>query len=117
MAAGAQGLELTNLDRVLRPGSGLMKPRTKLHPSLTAMADALLQMTTFNYHPAAIELSAAEKRDVQRTAGGYLLLRPTGDGWSLMIPDGEVIYRGLGPDSRRRCLEIAVERGAATVLS
>lgn len=78
------------------------------------MADDPMQMTTFDYHPAAIELSTA---DVHRGAGGYLLLRPTGDGWSLMTPAGEVIYRGLGLDSRRRCLEIAVERGAATVLS
>jgi hypothetical protein len=71
-------------------------------------------MTTFDYHPAAIKLSAA---DLQSAAGGCLLLRPTGDGWSLMTPDGEVIYRGFGLDSRRRCLELAVERGAATVLS
>ena len=78
------------------------------------MTDALLKMTTLDYHPAAIHVSTA---DVPSTAGGYLLLRPTGDGWSLMTPDGEVIYRGLGLDSRRRCLELAVERGAATVLS
>jgi hypothetical protein len=78
------------------------------------MADAALQMTAFDYHPAAIQVFRA---DVPSTAGGYLLLRPTGDGWSLMTPAGEVIYRGLGLDSRRRCLEIAVERGAATVLS
>ncbi len=74
-------------------------------------------MTTFNYHPAAFAISGAEKRDVHRAAGGYLVLRPTEDGWSLITPDGEVVYRGLGLDSRRRCLEIAVERGAAAVLS
>lgn len=74
-------------------------------------------MTTFNHHPAAIELSGAEKSNTRGTAGGYLLLRPTEDGWSLIAPDGEVVYRGLGMGSRRRCLEIAVERGAATVRS
>ncbi len=74
-------------------------------------------MTTFNHHPAAIELSAAETSGIRSTAGGYLLLRPTEDGWSLIAPDGEVVYRGLGIGSRRRCLEIAVDRGAATVLS
>jgi hypothetical protein len=73
-------------------------------------------MTTYNHHRAAIEVSAAEKPDVQ-SAGGYLVLRPTEDGWSLITRDGEVVYRGLGIASRRRCLEIAVERGAATVLS
>lgn len=74
-------------------------------------------MTTFNHHAAAIEISAAEKPDVQSTAGGYLVLRPTEDGWSLVTPEGEVVYRGLGIASRRRCLEIAVERGVATVRS
>ncbi len=71
-------------------------------------------MTTFNHHPAAFAISAAKKPG---TAGSYLLLRPTEDGWSLITPDGQVVYRGLGLSSRRRCLEIAVERGAATVLS
>jgi hypothetical protein len=74
-------------------------------------------MATLNHNPAAIELSAAEKTDVRTSDGGYLLLRPTEDGWSLLTPGGEVVYRGLGIASRRRCLEIAVERGAATVLS
>jgi hypothetical protein len=74
-------------------------------------------MTTYNHNPAVIEMSAAEKPDVQSAAGGYLVLRATEDGWSLITPDGEVLYRGLGIASRRRCLEIAVERGAATVHS
>ena len=74
-------------------------------------------MTTFHHQAAAIEISAGEKSNTRSTAGGYLLLRPTEDGWSLLAPDGELVYRGLGIDSRRRCLEIAVERGAATVLS
>ena len=74
-------------------------------------------MTAFNHHRAAFEISAADEPRVQSTAGGYLVLRPTEDGWSLITPDGEVVYRGLGIASRRRCLEIAVERGAATVRS
>jgi hypothetical protein len=74
-------------------------------------------MTTFNHIPAAFEISAAEKPDVQSTAGGYLLLRPTEDGWSLITAEGDVVFRGLGTAARRRCLEIAYERGAATVRS
>jgi hypothetical protein len=74
-------------------------------------------MTTFNHHTTAIEVSAAAKSAATTPGGGYLVLRPTEDGWSLITPDGEVVYRGLGLDSRRRCLQIAVERGAATVLS
>jgi hypothetical protein len=74
-------------------------------------------MTTFNHQAAAIEISAGEGSNTRSTTGGYLLLRPTEDGWSLLAPDGELVYRGLGIDSRRHCLEIAVERRAATVLS
>lgn len=74
-------------------------------------------MATFNHNPAALGIAAAEKTDVQIIAGGYLILRPTEDGWSLITPDGHVVYQGLGVRSRRRCLEIAVDYGAATVLS
>jgi hypothetical protein len=73
-------------------------------------------MTTYN-HTAAFEISAADESAVPSTAGGYLILRPTEDGWSLLTPAGDVLYRGLGTGARRRCLEIAYERGAAAVLS
>jgi hypothetical protein len=74
-------------------------------------------MTTFQRNPAAFAIAAAEKSDELTTAGGYLILRATEDGWSLITPAGDVVYRGLGTGARRRCLEIAYERGAATVLS
>jgi hypothetical protein len=75
------------------------------------------QMTTFNHIRAAFEIPAAEKPDVLSAAGGYLILRPTEDGWSLLTADGDLVFRGLGTAARRRCLEIAYERGAATVRS
>jgi hypothetical protein len=71
-------------------------------------------MTTFHHSPAAFAIAASEKAHIRSSA---LLLRPTEDGWSLVTPAGEVIYRGLGTGARRRCLEIAYERGAPTVLS
>jgi hypothetical protein len=74
-------------------------------------------MTTFQHNPAAFAIAAADKSDVPSTAGGYLILRPTEDGWSLITSDGEVVYRGLGTRARRRCLEVAYQRGVATVLS
>jgi hypothetical protein len=74
-------------------------------------------MTTFNHSPAAFELSEAEKPDVQSTARGYLILRPTEDGWSLITAEGDLVFRGLGTAARRRCLEVAYERGVATVRS
>jgi hypothetical protein len=53
----------------------------------------------------------------QSTAGGHLLLHPDEDGWSLLTPQGELVFRGRGLDARRRSLEVAYERGALTVLS
>lgn len=74
-------------------------------------------MTALHHIPAAFAIAPAEKPHVSSTDGGYLIMRPTEDGWSLITPVGEVVYRGLGTGARRRCLEIAYERGAATVLS
>ncbi len=48
--------------------------------------------------------------------GRYLRLRPTGDGWSLLSADGEVILRTLGNGGRQRCLEYAHELGVLSVL-
>jgi hypothetical protein len=46
-----------------------------------------------------------------------LLLRPSDDGWSLLTPDGEVVYRGLGEAGRRQCLKFACARGVLAVIS
>jgi hypothetical protein len=32
---------------------------------------------------------------------------PSGDGWSLVTLDGELVYSALGLSGRRRCLEFA----------
>jgi hypothetical protein len=58
-----------------------------------------------------------EKPAVQSVFDGRLLLRPNEDGWSLLTPQGELVYRGDGPEARRRSLEVAYERGALAVLS
>ena len=44
-------------------------------------------------------------------------LRPTGDGWSLIRPDGAIAFHGLGVSGRRRCLEFAREHGVLAVFS
>ena len=36
-----------------------------------------------------------------------LRLLPSGDGWSLVTLDGELVYSALGLSGRRRCLEFA----------
>jgi hypothetical protein len=63
------------------------------------------------------ERHMTEDRAAQATAGGRLLLRPSEDGWSLLTPQGELVFRARGLDARRRSLEAAYERGALTVLS
>jgi hypothetical protein len=45
-----------------------------------------------------------------------LSLRATGDGWSLLAPDGAVVFRGFGLAGRRQCLEFAANRGVLAVL-
>jgi hypothetical protein len=44
-------------------------------------------------------------------------LRATEDGWSLLAPNGEVVFRGFGLASRRACLEFARESGVLAVVS
>jgi hypothetical protein len=44
-----------------------------------------------------------------------MIIRPSGDGWSLMTDDGVVVFRGLGLGSRRECLRRARELGALSV--
>jgi hypothetical protein len=46
-----------------------------------------------------------------------LKLMPSGDGWSLLTPDGEVVFHALGTRARRRCLEVAQAKGVLAVLS
>jgi hypothetical protein len=65
----------------------------------------------------AEQRAMTEEPAVQSVFGGRLLLRPSEDGWSLLTPQGELVFRGHGPEARRRSLEVAYERGALAVLS
>lgn len=52
--------------------------------------------------------AAARGRDREREVTAWFLsLRATVDGWSLVAPDGEVVFRCTGDRARRRCLELA----------
>jgi hypothetical protein len=46
-----------------------------------------------------------------------LRLRQTDDGWSLLGPDGEIVFRAMGDRARRRCLEFARGTGVLAVIS
>jgi hypothetical protein len=46
-----------------------------------------------------------------------LRLLPSGDGWSLVGPDGELVFHALGVHGRRHCLEFARAEGVLAVFS
>lgn len=46
-----------------------------------------------------------------------LRLLPSGDGWSLVTPEGSVVLDSLGPQGRRRCHEFARANGVLTLFS
>jgi hypothetical protein len=70
-------------------------------------------MNTLAYKPAAFEV----RMGVRPALGERLTLLPTEDGWSLVGPKGELVFRGLGTGGRRQCLEFAREHGVLWVRS
>jgi hypothetical protein len=73
-------------------------------------------MAAIAHRQAAIELHA----DLGVLTGRVpdrLWLRATGDGWSLVDPDGHALFHALGLSGRRECLEFARSRGVLAVLS
>ncbi len=45
-----------------------------------------------------------------------LRLLPSGDGWSLVGVDGELVFSALGLSGRRRCLEFARAEGVILLI-
>jgi hypothetical protein len=71
-------------------------------------------MTAFAHAPAAIEIRTSDARRHERTR---LRLLASGDGWSLLSPDGKLVFHALGVRGRRRCLEFARAHGVLAVIS
>jgi hypothetical protein len=72
-------------------------------------------MTALASTPIAFEIRGASV-----LAGEHperLVLRPTGDGWSLIGPGGDLVYHGLGRRGRHECLRFARDRGVLSVFS
>lgn len=72
-------------------------------------------MTSLAHHPAAAIVRTGAQSRARDEAADRLYLRPTGDGWSLLNADGQVLLRGLGVGARRQCLEVARELGVLVV--
>jgi hypothetical protein len=45
-----------------------------------------------------------------------LRLLPSGDGWSLVSVEGELVFSALGISGRRRCLEFARAQGVVALI-
>ncbi len=74
-------------------------------------------MTAIADRPAAFELRTGREGLPRAAVSQRFSLRPTEDGWSLLAPSGEVVFRGMGLASRRECLEVAHDLGALAVIS
>jgi hypothetical protein len=74
-------------------------------------------MSTITHDSAAFELRPGGEASERRAVPMTCLLRPTEDGWSLLAPNGQVVFRGLGTASRRQCLEFARSHGVLAVVS
>jgi hypothetical protein len=72
-------------------------------------------MTAYAHSHPAFELRASDRSGEHEAAHLHMVIRPSGDGWSLMTDDGVVVFRGLGLSSRRECLRRARELGALSV--
>ena len=57
--------------------------------------------------PTATEVPVHGVQHGSDEATFRLSLRATEDGWTLMAPDGETVFEGLGIAGRRQCLEFA----------
>jgi hypothetical protein len=71
-------------------------------------------MTALAHRGLAFEVRTDRSRNL---TASQLRLRPTEDGWSLIGPRGEVVFRGLGVRARRECLEYARDHGVVAVFS
>jgi hypothetical protein len=72
-------------------------------------------MSALAYTQTAFEIRGASVQAGERPA--RLVLRATGDGWSLLGPDGELVHFGLGRQGRHECLQFARDRGVLAVFS
>ncbi len=74
-------------------------------------------MSSLAHIPAAFEIRALGAPRTRAEGHGPVKLLPSGDGWSLVGPDGELLFQALGTRGRRACLEFARAHGVLAVFS
>jgi hypothetical protein len=77
----------------------------------------LFVMSAIAHKSAAFEMRGGRQELTRAAANQWWSLRATEDGWSLLAPNGEVVFRGFGLASRRTCLEFARDSGVLAVVS
>ncbi len=66
--------------------------------------------------PAGAKVPAGFRDRVRTDTCVRLRLRPDGDGWALLAPDGELVFRAPGVLGRQRCLRFARAHGVLSLL-
>jgi hypothetical protein len=83
-------------------------------------------MTALSHAPAAFAIHRISDRERHRVWDGArageapsptLRLLPSGDGWSLVADNGQLVFSALGAQGRRRCLQFARAAGVLRVVS
>ena len=65
----------------------------------------------------AVEIRTAKSFAAGSAVRDRLRLLASDDGWSLVRPDGELLFRALGTRARHECLQFARAHGALAVFS
>ena len=74
-------------------------------------------MSSLAHTTAAFEIRTLGQRRTRSVRMSGVRLLPSGDGWSLVGPEGELMFQALGPRGRRQCLEYARSCGVLVVFS
>jgi hypothetical protein len=74
-------------------------------------------VTSLAHTPAASASRGGFRERVQRQICTRLNLRATDAGWSLVAPDGELVFEAPGTRGRQRCLAFARAHGVLRVVS
>ena len=74
-------------------------------------------MSSLAHSPASISIRTGSHRRVEAHRAIGLRLLPTGDGWSLVTADGDLVFQALGTRGRRECLEFAQANSVLAVFS
>jgi hypothetical protein len=74
-------------------------------------------MTSLAHSPSTVQVRGLRRLSREAHARDALRLLPSGDGWALIGPEGELVFQALGTRGRRECLEFAQARGVLAVFS